>query len=58
MIMRMQLWKRLNGNPEVTFTDENLVIHDNWFKWNEMSFSYIYINGKLFISDNGMILKK
>ena len=51
-------WKNLSGNPEITFTDENLTIHDNWFEWNGMSFSYIYKNGKLYISDNGMILKK
>lgn len=51
-------WKDLNGNPEVTFTDENLLVHDNWFEWKDMAFSYMYKNGKLYISDNGMILQK
>lgn len=51
-------WKDLNGNPEVTFTDENLIIHDNWFEWKGMAFPYLYKNGKLYISDDGVVLQK
>ena len=50
-------WK-YGENSKITFTDNNLSIHGNWFEWDGMSFSYIYINGKLYISDDGVVATK
>lgn len=46
------------GNNNITFTDENLYIYDNWFEWKGMAFSYIYKDGKLYISDDGLVMTK
>jgi len=50
-------WK-YNDNSRITFTDENLKIYGNWFEWDGMSFSYIYKDGKLYVSDDGIVATK
>lgn len=50
-------WK-YSTNSEITITDENLKIHGNWFEWKGMAFSYIYKDGKLYISDDGYVMTK
>ena len=51
-------WKYGTSSQSITFTDENLVMHGNWFEWKGMAFYYIYKNGKLYISDDGYVLTK
>lgn len=50
-------WK-YSDNSKITITDENLKIHGNWFEWKGMAFSYIYKDGKLYISDDGYVMSK
>ena len=50
-------WKYSDGGA-ITITDENLNIHGNWFEWKGMAFSYIYKDGKLYISDDGVVMTK
>lgn len=47
-----------SDNSKITITDENLRVHGNWFEWKGMAFSYIYKDGKLFISDDGNVMTK
>lgn len=47
-----------SDNSKITITDENLRVHGNWFEWKGMAFSYIYKDGKLFISDDGYVMTK
>ena len=51
-------WKYINGDNSITFTNDNLSIHDNWIEWKGMAFPYLYKNGKLYVSDDGVVLKK
>lgn len=51
-------WDYVVGNSSITFTDENLLVHDNWIEWKGMAFPYLYKNGKLYISDDGVVLQK
>lgn len=51
-------WNYVQGNKSITFTNENLVIHDNWIEWKGLAFPYLYKNGKLYVSDDGVVLKK
>lgn len=50
-------WK-YGSNGKITFTDENLNVYGNWFEWDGMSFSYMYKDGKLYLSDDGVIMTK
>lgn len=50
-------WK-YSDNSQITFTDENLKIYGNWFEWKGMSFSYMYKDGKLYVSDDGIVATK
>ena len=51
-------WNYVVGSSSITFTDENLLVHDNWIEWKGMAFPYLYKNGKLYISDDGVVLQK
>ena len=50
-------WKNINYDETLIFTEENSQVLGNWIIYyynnREMAFSYIYKDGKLYISENG-----
>lgn len=52
-------WNNIGGSGTVTFANDNTEVFDNWiiYKGN-MSVYYMYKDGKLYITDDGMVMTK
>jgi len=45
-------------NNSLTFLDSNTEVIENWIIWKGMTIHYMYKDGKLYISDDGVIMSK
>lgn len=51
-------WSCLNFNQDFVFTDKNVEVIDNWLIWENRFYQYAFIDGKLYISDDGFAFEK
>lgn len=52
-------WKYLNNKNEISFTSNNVEVYGNWIIYNGyQAVYYMYKDGKLYITDDGVVMLK